>query len=208
MTGVLRGLFLVLVLSLTAMPALAQTVPPVAAAAPATATTPLDTFDAAWRVLRDNYVVETASRVDWDALRAELRPRAERASSDDEVRGIVREMLDRVGQSHFAILPAPVASAITSSNVRPEDVGTLGFDVRLLEHSLVVTSVDPQGPAARAGVHAGWALTRVGARGVDAALGSLGESPPRSLHAGGDCSNLTVKSSASASNSVRLDATW
>lgn len=177
MTCVLRGLFWALALSLTATATPAQTVLPVAAAAPAEATTPLDTFDAAWRVLRDNYVAETTSRIDWDALRAELRPRAERATSNDEVRGIVREMLERMGQSHFAILPAPVASAIASNAVRPDDVGTLGFDVRLLGQALVVTRIDPKGPAAKAGVCAGWTLTRVGARGVDGALASLGDAP-------------------------------
>lgn len=179
MVGLLRTMRWALVLSLTAAPAAAQSVPPVASATPAAApATPLDTFDAVWRVLRANYVAETASRLDWDALRAELRPRAERATTDAEVRGIVREMLDRVGQSHFAILPAPVASAISSAGVRPEDVGTLGFDVRLLDQALVVTRTDPQGPAAKAGVHAGWTLTRVGSRAVDAALTSLGEAPP------------------------------
>ena len=177
MTCLVGGVFLQLALSLTAAQAPAQTVPPVAAAASAVPVTPLDTFDAAWRVLRDNYVVETSSRVDWDALRAELRPRAERATSDDQVRGIVREMLERVGQSHFAILPPPVASALASSTVRPEDVGTLGFDVRLLGQGLVVTRVDPLGPAAKAGVRAGWTLTRVGSRAVDSALTALGDAP-------------------------------
>jgi carboxyl-terminal processing protease len=177
MTGLLRGLFWALALSLTAATASAQTVPPVAAAAPAAVTTPLDTFDAAWRVLRDNYVAQTAAHVDWESLRTELRPRAERATSEEEVRGIVREMLDRVGQSHFAILPAPVASAISASAVRPEDVGTLGFDVRLLGQALVVSRVDPQGPADKAGVRAGWTLTRVGSRALDGALASLGDVP-------------------------------
>ena len=92
--------------------AVAQPVPTVASAAPAAAATPLETFDAAWRVLRDNYVAEKTSKVDWDALRAELRPRAEQAATDEEVRVIVRDMLERIGQSHFAIVPAPVASAM------------------------------------------------------------------------------------------------
>lgn len=165
-------------LSLMASPVPAQTVPPVASAAPTVAVTPLETFDAAWRVLRDNYVAETAARVDWEALRAELRPRAERAASEDDVRVVVREMLERVGQSHFAILPAPVATAIAGSTVRPEDVGTLGFDVRLLGQAMVVSRVDPQGPAAKAGVRAGWTLTRVGGRALDGPLSSLGDAPP------------------------------
>jgi carboxyl-terminal processing protease len=87
-------------------------------------------------------------------------------------------MLERVGQSHFAILPAPVASAISANAVQPEDLGTLGFDVRLLGQSLVVSRIDPQGPAARAGVRAGWTLTRVGGRALDDALASLGDVPP------------------------------
>lgn len=156
----------------------AQTVPPVATAAPAATATPLETFDAAWRVLRDNHVARTASGVDIDALGAELRPRAAKAASDAEVRAVIREMLDRVGQSHFAILPAPVASAMTSSTVGPTDVGTLGFDVRLIDSALVVTEVDSDGPAARAGVRPGWTLTRVGPRPIDAALAELGELPP------------------------------
>ncbi len=181
MTCFPRGLFWALALSLTATAAPAQTVPPVASATPAVPVTPLDTFDAAWRVLRENYVAQLASGVDWDALRAELRPRAERAASEADVRAVVREMLDRVGQSHFAILPAPVASAISASPVRPEDVGTLGFDVRLLGQALVVSKVDPEGPAAKAGVRPGWTLTRVGTRVLDGALASLGDAPANVL---------------------------
>lgn len=177
MTRLSRGLSLVLAGCLTAAPGVAQTVPAVASAAPTVPATPLDTFDVAWRVLRDNYVVQTASRVDWDALRAEMRPRAEHAASDEEVRAVVREMLQRVGQSHFALLPAPVASAI-SSDVRPEDVGTLGFDVRMVGQSLVVSRIDPQGPADRAGVGTGWTLTRVGGRALDSALAALADVPP------------------------------
>ena len=157
----------------------AQTVPPVASATPSTTATPLDTFDAAWRVLRNNYVAETTRHIDWEALRAELRPRAERATSDDEVRGFVREMLGRIGQSHFALLPAPVvASALSTSPVRPEDVGTLGFDVRLMGQALVVSRIDPQGPADRAGVGPGWTLSRVGTRIVEDVIANLGDAPP------------------------------
>ena len=97
----------------------------------------------------------------------------------------MREMLDRVGQSHFAILPAPVASAISTSAVRPEDVGTLGFDVRLLGQALVVSRVDPQGPADKAGVRAGWTLTRVGARALDGALASARRCAARTSVASG-----------------------
>jgi carboxyl-terminal processing protease len=164
-------------LAATPQALLAQPVPTVAAAAPAAPVSPLETFEAAWRVLKDNHVARTASGVDLDALAAELRPRAAKATSDAEVRAVIREMLDRVGQSHFAILPAPVASAMTSSAVGPADVGTLGFDVRLIDNALVVSNVDAGGPADRAGVRPGWTLARVGVRPVEASLSDLGEGP-------------------------------
>jgi carboxyl-terminal processing protease len=153
----------------------AQSVPPVASATPAAPASPLETFEAAWRVLKDNHVARTASGVDLDALAAELRPRAAKATSDAEVRAVIREMLDRVGQSHFAILPASTASAMTSSAVGPTDVGTLGFDVRLIDDALVVSHVDAGGPAERAGIRTGWTLARIGARPVEASLGDLDE---------------------------------
>src|ERR1700750_3057990 len=67
--------------------------------APAAVRPELEAFDAAWSILKKNYVAESASHVDWDALRAELRPRAEAARSAEDVRAVIREMLARIGQS-------------------------------------------------------------------------------------------------------------
>src|SRR6478609_1067511 len=135
----------------------------------------LEAFDAAWNILKKNYVAETASHVDWDALRAELRPRAEAARSADEVRAVIRDMLARIGQSHFAILPAPVASDLSGPALQAGDVGSLGFDVGPVDGHLTVTRVEADGPAARAGVRTGWILSRVSGRSVDDALASVAD---------------------------------
>jgi len=130
-------------------------------------------FDSAWNILRTNYVAENNSHVDWDALKAELRPRAEAARSVDEVRGVIRQMLERVGQSHFALLPASVASDMNGPPLTPGEVGSLGFNVGPVGGRLVVTGVDVKGPARAAGVKPGWVLTRVGNRDVSSAVGTL-----------------------------------
>ena len=135
----------------------------------------LEAFDAAWNILKKNYVAETASHVDWDALRAELRPRAEAARSADDVRAVIRDMLARIGQSHFAILPAPVASDLSGPALQAGDVGSLGFDVGPVDGHLTVTRVEADGPAARAGVRTGWILSRVSGRSVDDALASVAD---------------------------------
>jgi carboxyl-terminal processing protease len=135
----------------------------------------LEAFDAAWNILKKNYVAESASHVDWDALRAELRPRAEAARSADDVRAVIREMLGRIGQSHFAILPAPVASDMKGPALGPDEIGSLGFDVGPVDGHLAVTRVEPDGPAAHAGVRPGWILSRVSGRSVDDALKSVSD---------------------------------
>ena len=169
----------VLTLAASASPASAQAAGAVTAHAAVTPSPELAEFDSAWTILRGNYVAENASHVDWDALRAELRPRAEAATSMAEVRAIIREMLDRVGQSHFAILPAPVASDLNaSSGVDLSETGSLGFDVEPLEGGLVVSRVRAGGPAARAGVKPGWMVTAVGSRSVADAMESLDDGSP------------------------------
>ena len=134
-------------------------------------------FDSAWNILRTNYVAENNSHVDWDAIKAELRPRAEAARSVDEVRGVIRQMLDRVGQSHFVLLPGSVASDINGPSLTPGEIGSLGFNVGPVGGRLVVTGVDANGPARAAGVKPGWVLTRVGSRDVNAAVGNVSDGP-------------------------------
>ena len=98
-----------------------------ASGASAAVPTPLEEFDAALQILRANFVAERAARIDWDALRAELRPRAQAAQSNDEVRALIREMLDRVGQSHFALLPAAAAPDFSDAALPAADAGLAGI---------------------------------------------------------------------------------
>jgi carboxyl-terminal processing protease len=155
---------------------LAGAPPPLAAQAGAAVTasgasaavpTPLEEFDAALQILRANFVAERTARIDWDALRLELRPRAQAAQSNEEVRTLIREMLDRVGQSHFVLLSAAAAPDFSDAALPAADAGSLGFEVVPIDDHLVVSKVEQDGPAAQAGVKAGWILARVGPRNVD-----------------------------------------
>jgi carboxyl-terminal processing protease len=144
----------------------------VAAAVPhAQAPQAAETFDAAWTVVRDKHFDKSMNGVDWNAVREELRPRAVAAASTGELRGVIREMLGRLGQSHFALIPSPSASDPSST----AGDGDPGFDVRLVGLDLLVTAVDPAGPAASAGVRTGWRLTALGGASVADLLRALPE---------------------------------
>lgn len=79
---------------------------PAAPVAKAPAILPLETFDAVWTTVRDQHFDATLNGVDWNAVRDELRPRAQAAASQSELREVLDEMLATLGQSHFSVIPA------------------------------------------------------------------------------------------------------
>jgi carboxyl-terminal processing protease len=136
-----------------------------------------ETFDAAWTIIRDSHFDRSMNGLDWPAVKAELGPRAARAQSDGELRDVIRDMLGRLGLSHFAIIP----SGRDSTSATPVDLsGDAGLDVRLVGSELLVTEVDPRGGASAAGVRPGWRLLSLDAMPVSELLSRLPEAmPPR-----------------------------
>ena len=156
----------------------------------------VESFDAAWRLIEETHFDRQFNGVDWVAVRNELRPRAEAATSDRELRSVIQEMLDRLGQSHMVLIPretAEVFDAEPPSNATPsgaqsaahsadrsppkkpptagpsskndnpvaDGAGDAGFEVRLVENQILVTRVEPGGPAERAGLKPGWIVKAI-----------------------------------------------
>lgn len=152
----------------------------------------LETFDTAWRVIHETHFDTTFNGVDWIALGDELRPRAAVAPTVEELRAVIGEMLDRLGQSHFSLIPGEVADTLDpyAGDATPdataadspvgagdslesvpgdgplESVGDLGLDVRVVGDHVLVTGVDSAGPAGQAGVRPGWIVRAVEGREV------------------------------------------
>ena len=127
----------------------------------------IETFDAAWTIVRDTHFDSAYNGVDWNAVRTELRPRAEAAKTTGELRGVITAMLSRLGQSHFALVPSSAESAAKDgSGDRGGGSATPGFDLRLVGTDILVTGVAREGGAATAGVKPGWRLTAIAGRPV------------------------------------------
>jgi len=147
----------------------------VAAAPAAQVSRGSETFDAAWTIIRDSHFDPTMNGVDWPAVKAELGPRAARAQTEGELRDVIREMLGRLGLSHFAIIPSGRDNVVAA----PIDLsGDPGFDVRLVGPELLVVRVDPDGGAAAAGVRPGWRLLAIDGLPIAEMLSRLPESMP------------------------------
>jgi carboxyl-terminal processing protease len=135
-----------------------------------------ETFDAAWTIIRDSHFDPGMNGLDWQAVRAELGPRAARARSAQELRDVIRDMLGRLGLSHFALIPSGGDAARA-----PDLSGGPGFDIRLIGNALLVTQVDATGGAAAARVRPGWRLLSIEGMPISELLARLPESMPQRL---------------------------
>lgn len=145
------------------------------------------TFDTAWARVRAHHYDTTFGGLDWDAVRAELRPRVEANPGTEPVRRVIRDMISRLGVSHYALIPREVNEALDAgartrgAEATPADAG---LELRTLGADVVIWRIDPEGPAAAAGLRPGEAVVRVEqfapAAALDDVLG-LGDARERQL---------------------------
>ena len=133
----------------------------------------LATFDTAWTAIHTLHFDTTFNGVDWQAVRSELRPRAGAAATVDELRRVLRDMVARLGQSHFSIIPAEASREDPDAGGN----GDPGIRTRWVGDDAIVFEVAPGSSAHRAGVGTGWTITSIDGceiatltRGVRAAM--------------------------------------
>ncbi len=61
-------------------------------------------FELVWSTVRDHNPDPKLNGLDWDGIHESFKPRIEKARSASEVRGILREMIARLGVSHYSII--------------------------------------------------------------------------------------------------------
>jgi hypothetical protein len=76
-----------------------------AALTPAEKARNVESFEQVWRTVRDRHPDASLNGLNWQAVHDATRPSIEKAQSMEEVRGILREMLGKLGASHYAIIP-------------------------------------------------------------------------------------------------------
>jgi carboxyl-terminal processing protease len=125
----------------------------------------LESFEKVWTTIRDKHWEKNPGGLDWQKIHDEFRPKIEQASSNSQAREIMREMLGRLHETHFAIFPGNVYDDV---NADGGGSGSAGFDTRVLGGQVIVVSVDAGSPAEKAGVATGWAVARVDGKDLSA----------------------------------------
>jgi carboxyl-terminal processing protease len=158
---------------------------PPAASAGAEAERRRESFDIVWQTVKESHYDPQFGGVDWDAVRAEFEPRVAAARTDRELHSLLQQMLNRLGRSHFNIIPP---EAIPSTEGEEEFKGGereaenpgaeeprrkgsiraaeqltygIGIDLRVVGGAAVITRVEAGSPAARAGLRTGHVLRSI-----------------------------------------------
>ena len=110
-------------------------------------------FDQVWVIIRDTHPDPSINQGQWNDMRLEYRDRAVAATDAETFRTVLRDMLQTLGESHFAIIPNSVSGSPGASG------GWSGITMQVLEGDAIVTRVAANSPAAIAGIKTGWKLT-------------------------------------------------
>jgi hypothetical protein len=109
------------------IPALLFAVSACAQIAPKEQAAQLASFELVWSTIRDRNPDPKLNGLDWHAIHDSFQPRIRRAKSAEEVRGILREMIGKLGLSHYSIIPAELyrgpdgTPPVVASVVRPRE---------------------------------------------------------------------------------------
>jgi len=132
----------------------------------------LQSFEYVWAVIRDKHWQTKPGGLDWQAIHDEFKPKIEAADNMDAVRAVMSQMLGRLRQTHFGIVPADLYLNLDAS--RGGDVNA-GMDVRVIGAQVLVTSVEPGSSASLQGVHPGWEIVKIAGADLAPIVAKLNE---------------------------------
>ena len=180
----------------------------------------VESFEFVWTTIRDKHFDPELGGLDWQAVHDELKPRVAQADKAGEARDVMKDMISRLEQTHFNILPADIYVELGKPAGEGSNDGDTGIVVRVLDGRAVVTTVDEGSPAAEAGVRPGWEIVEIDDEELDPILQKVSEtfneSTTRELHLArsvrsrlrgpvGESVNLVLRDSRDRNVSLELD---
>jgi carboxyl-terminal processing protease len=121
----------------------------------------LESFEYVWITIRDKHYDTTFSGLNWQGIHDELKPKMENAKDMQEVRGVLRDMISRLGLSHFGIISKELYKNIDRPAQKGDLNGVTGMDARVIEGKPLVTKVEMGTPAYVAGIKPGWEIQKI-----------------------------------------------
>ena len=125
----------------------------------------LEVQQRAWKIVADRHYDPTFNGVDWQAVREKYRQPVMAAKSDAEVYLALKAMMRELKDSHTRIV-----TPRESADFRRFATIASGVALSVIDDQLLVIDVDPDSPAARAGVRKGDAVVAIDNKRFDTAF--------------------------------------
>jgi carboxyl-terminal processing protease len=130
----------------------------------------LESFEVVWRTVRDRHPDPKLNGLNWQAVHDSTRPAIENAQSMQEVRRVLTAMLAKLAASHYAIIPGDLYKEIGNPQTPAPEEGSPGIVPVIIGDKAVVGSVEPDSPAALAGIRPGMVLDSINGAKLTPAL--------------------------------------
>jgi carboxyl-terminal processing protease len=111
-----------------------------------------------WTKVNETYFDPSFGGLDWKEIHDRYQPKIASAKNDEDFRSLVNNMLWELEVSHAAFIPPGIFAAVEPM-VFAE--GGIGINMRMLNGSAVMTSVDPGSPGHRAGLRTGFIIQAI-----------------------------------------------
>ncbi len=134
----------------------------------------VDSFEFVWATINEEFYDPDFGGMDWQAAHDRYLPQVTAADSDESFLEVVNAMLFELGVSHLFVLPPDKEFIDPVLTIE----GELGIEVRLLDGEWVIAAVEPDSPAAEAGLRPGYLLDSIAGQSVTDIAASAPELPP------------------------------
>jgi carboxyl-terminal processing protease len=118
-------------------------------------------FDLVWGTVQESHWDETFGGLDWDVIGEKYRSRLKNTRNRTDLVALLQNMLNELDLSHYNIL----SNSVKRTDDYPRG-GYVGLELKYIEDGVYVTSVDPESPAASAGIKRGWRLKSIHRKSV------------------------------------------
>ncbi len=123
-----------------------------------------ETFQLVWETVRDRYFDPTFGGLDWNQVRDEFRPRALSAADDAAFYQVLQEMVDRLGQSHFQVMPP---FWVTTRQIVRRGSASAGIQLAAAGKQMLVWRISRESAAELPALRPGCALEQAGDVSLD-----------------------------------------
>jgi carboxyl-terminal processing protease len=121
-------------------------------------------FETVWTTINEKHFDPTFGGVDWKKVRADYEPKAAAAKTNAELNAVLNNMLGELKLSHFSVYTPPTEAQKAEAGASVG--GTIGVEIKMIDGKAVVSRVETNSAAEKAGVKTGFSIEKIDGKSI------------------------------------------